>query len=108
MWGMRLAGPWSCAGSGSCWMSSALGSAASGAGRLLIGQRSDCFAFVVGVFCAVDFVAFFAGVFFAVAFRAVGSGFCLEAVGTPVFFSGAMNFGLGAFFSRSGRSTGGR
>src|ERR1700727_561371 len=100
---MRRAGPVSCAGSVSCWMSRALGSTGSGTGRLLIGQSSDYFAFRPGVLAAVVFAAFF-----AVDLRTVGSGFIFDAVGTPVFFSGAMNFGFGAFFSRSGSTTGGR
>src|SRR3984885_8435022 len=100
---MRRAGPWSLAGSVSCWMSRTLGSTASGTGRLLIGLSSDYFADRADVLLALVFVAFAAA-----DLRSVGSGFFFEAVGTPVFFSGAMNFGLGAFFSRSGRTTGGR
>ena len=36
------------------------------------------------------------------------AGFSVDAVGTPVFFSGAMNFGFGGFFLKSGSSSGGR
>jgi hypothetical protein len=53
------------------------------------------------------FAAFFAAVFSAV-FSEEDFGLTLEAVGTPIFFSGFMNFGLGGFFSKSGRSIGGR
>jgi hypothetical protein len=50
----------------------------------------------------------FFGALFAADLRDGASGFTLEAVGTPVFFSGAMNLGFGAFFSRSGSSAGGQ
>ena len=42
--------------------------------------------------------AFFAATFFAAFFFTAGSGLVFDAVGTPIFFSGLMNFGLGGFF----------
>ena len=97
---MRCAMPWSWAGVGVVLDVECMGLGGIGKWEIAHKGRSSGTALVRASWWRLFSVRTFRG--------AVGSGLSLEAVGTPVFFSGLMNLGLGAFFSRSGRSMGGR